>query len=92
MLDDIAMFFLEQGKWVPDKKEYFALGGPYREVELKKAFSTWPRIVNLVKQNYPEVVNEIEGSKSFVEKPDIQAQLAAAKTAASMELKDGKDI
>ena len=99
-LDKIAMFFLEQGRVIESFREYAKTpGAPLRMKEVLKFFNSWDRVVRLVRSNYPNIIEEIEGSKKDKETPidsivmpDIQAQLAVAKAMAAMELEDGKDF
>ena len=95
MMDAVSMFFLEHGKIVYDRKEYDRIKRtPYRSSLILRHFTSWTRFIKLLKKNYPGVVEELEPKPDpiVVQKPDIQAQFAAAKAAVATELKDGKDI
>lgn len=96
VLEELAMYFLERGEIIENPREYSQTEGvPYRLSHLKKFFNSYTRIIRLIKLNYPEVVKEIalqQEPATPVAKPDIQAQFAAAKAAAAMELDNGKDI
>lgn len=95
MLDNLAYYFLEQGRIIETAREYSRTSGvPYRLKLVLKYFNSWERVIRMIQTNYPHVVEQIalqQEPATPVAKPDIQAQFAAAKVAA-MELENGKDI
>lgn len=82
MLQAVAMKMLEEGRPLSRREYDLCSSPPIRSAELVKNFSSWTRMVKLIKADLPEVWDELE-RKQVKKKADPLAELAASRSKAA---------